>query len=110
MKLINTSGKRGFFQVLHASRAAQAAMSTLRSGKATSDEPENEHPDSEQWVYVVAGSGLAVVGKRRAKLAAGSLLLIEKGEKHQIRQAGRGELVLVNLYVPPAYTKSGEVR
>ena len=110
MKLIKTNGKRGFFQVLHSTRSAQAAMSTLRRGKATSDEPENEHPASEQWIYVVSGTGQAVVKNRRVKLSPGSLLLIEKGEKHQIRQSGPRDLVLLNLYAPPAYTASGELR
>ena len=35
------------------------------------------------------------------------LILIERGEKHEIRNNGRSLLRTLNFYVPPAYTKSG---
>ena len=50
MKQIKITGKRAFFEVLHSTRNAQVAISALRKGQATSDEPTNEHPGSEQWV------------------------------------------------------------
>ena len=110
MRLINTGKKRSLFTVLHATRDAEAAMMTLRPGQSTSDEPENEHPRCEQWVFVLSGTGRAVVGKRRAALKANSLLLIEKGEPHQITNTGRTPLVTLNFYAPPAYTKAGDLK
>jgi mannose-6-phosphate isomerase-like protein (cupin superfamily) len=110
MKHLRTSKHRGFFRVLISARAAQAAMMVLRPGQSTSDEPENEHPRSEQWLYVISGSGRATTGKRRVTLRAGSLLLIEQDEPHQITAGGRVPLVTLNLYAPPAYTRQGDVR
>lgn len=110
MKHINTSKKRGMFQVVLESRSVQAAMMTLQKGQSSSDEPENEHPKAEQWIYVISGTGQAIVGKKRSKLTAGSLVLIEKNEAHQIKQTGNEPLVTVNFYAPPAYTEDGEVR
>lgn len=86
---------------------------TLRPGATSDDEPSNEHPDCEQWLFVISGSGEAVIGKRRGSLrrialAANSLLLIEKGELHQIKNTGRRALVTINFYVPPAYNADGE--
>jgi mannose-6-phosphate isomerase-like protein (cupin superfamily) len=98
------------FDVLHATRAAQAAMMTLRPGQSSSDGPENEHPRAEQWLFVVKGSGRAIVGKNRVQLKANSLLLIEKGEAHQVTNTGRRAMVTLNLYVPPAYDDDGNVR
>jgi mannose-6-phosphate isomerase-like protein (cupin superfamily) len=74
----------------------------------TSGEVGNEHPRSEQWVHVLSGSGHARAGKGRAALRRGTLLVIEKGEEHQLVNTGRAPLVTLNLYVPPAYTRSGE--
>lgn len=37
-----------------------------------------------------------------------SLLLIESGDRHEIRTTSRGLLRTVNSYVPPAYTASGD--
>jgi mannose-6-phosphate isomerase-like protein (cupin superfamily) len=110
MRLISTRGKRKLFNVLHATAGAQAAMMTLRPGQASSDEIENEHPRSEQWLFVVQGSGRATVGRRRAALRAGTLLLIEKGEPHRIVCTGRQTMVTLNFYIPPAYRADGEVR
>jgi mannose-6-phosphate isomerase-like protein (cupin superfamily) len=42
------------------------------------------------------------------RLKAGSLVLIERGDRHEIRNTGRTLLKTLNIYVPPAYTKSGE--
>ena len=82
-------------------------MMVLRPGQDTG-EPENEHARSEQWLYVVSGSGRALVNKRRVLIKEGSLLLIEKGEIHQVKNTGRVPLATINLYVPPAYTEVGE--
>jgi mannose-6-phosphate isomerase-like protein (cupin superfamily) len=81
----------------------------LEPGQSTG-EPDNEHPRSEQWLLVLAGSGRALANKQRVALRKGSLLIIEKGEVHQVTNTGRQRLVTINLYVPPAYTSSGEVR
>jgi mannose-6-phosphate isomerase-like protein (cupin superfamily) len=111
MQLLNTSSrKRQLFDVLTQTRCAQAAMMTLCPGQSSSDEPENEHPKAEQWLFVLTGSGRAIVGKRRVALKEGSLLLIEKGELHQITNTGREQMVTFNLYCPPAYDADGEVK
>jgi mannose-6-phosphate isomerase-like protein (cupin superfamily) len=110
MKLIQTSRPRGFFKVLTSTRETQAALMVLKPGQATSEAPENEHPRSEQWLFVISGTGRATVGRRNVGLRAGSLLLIEKGEKHRIRNSGRKPLTTLNWYAPPAYTNDGNVR
>jgi len=113
MKHIKAGTKRGEFEILTATRSAQAAMMTLRPGGTSDDEPSNEHALSEQWLYVISGTGEATIGKRRGslrriKLAERSLLLVEKGELHQIKNTGRAALVTINFYVPPAYGPDGE--
>ena len=45
-------------------------MMTLQPGGTSDDEPSNEHPRSEQWVFVLSGTGEALIGKRRGQLAA----------------------------------------
>jgi mannose-6-phosphate isomerase-like protein (cupin superfamily) len=108
MKHIKTGTTRSFFKVVASTRSSQAAMMVLPPGES-SEEFGNEHPQSEQWLFVVSGSGRARVEKRRLAIKENSLLLIEKGEKHQITNTGRRPLVTVNFYVPPAYTKDGEL-
>jgi mannose-6-phosphate isomerase-like protein (cupin superfamily) len=85
-------------------------MMTLQPGGSTGERVENEHPNAEQWLFVVSGTGRAMVGKRTLKIVERSLLLIEKGEPHKITNTGRSPLVTLNFYIPPAYTKAGDVR
>jgi mannose-6-phosphate isomerase-like protein (cupin superfamily) len=108
MQLIKTGKSRREFEIIAASRSVQVAMMTLRPGGTSDDEPSNEHRRSEQWVFVLSGTGEATIGKRhaqlrRVKLAENSLLLIEKGELHQIKNTGRKLLRTINFYAPPAY-------
>jgi mannose-6-phosphate isomerase-like protein (cupin superfamily) len=56
---------------------------------------------------VLSGSGVAVIGRRERCLKAGSLVLIERGTTHEIRNTGRTPLKTLNLYVPPAYRPDG---
>jgi mannose-6-phosphate isomerase-like protein (cupin superfamily) len=110
MKLIKTGKKRGELQVLAKTKTAQAAMMTLKPGGSTGEHVENEHPNAEQWLFVISGTGRATVGRRTVKLTTNALLLIEKGERHKITNTGRSPLVTLNFYCPPAYKKSGDVK
>ena len=83
---------------------------TLRPGATSSERSSNEHGWAEQWLYVVAGSGVARVGRLSVKLHEGSLLLISKHEPHVIENTGRTNTVTVNIYAPPAYRHDGEPR
>jgi mannose-6-phosphate isomerase-like protein (cupin superfamily) len=110
MRHIKTRSKRGLFKFLAASDSAQAAMMVLRPGQKSSEEVENEHPHSEQWLFVVSGTGTARVGKGKVALAENSLLLIEKDEPHQVENTHkRRPLITLNVYIPPAYDEKGEV-
>ncbi len=74
----------------------------LRPGQRTGGD-DNVHPDSDQWLYVVSGSGVAVVEGHRVNLDAGTLLLIEAGETHEIINDSTEPLMTVNVYAPSAY-------
>ena len=51
---------------------------------------------------------MAIVEGERAELREGTLLLIQRGETHEIRNTGTGPLRTLNVYVPPAYTAEGD--
>lgn len=90
------------FHVLAQSGRSQAAIMVLAPGESTGGS-DNEHPTSDQWLYVLAGEGEAVVNGERVALLLGSLLLIEAGETHEIRNVGERPLETLNVYAPPAY-------
>jgi len=70
--------------------------------------PDNVHKGADQWLYVERGIGEAIINGHPYPLEAGSLILIVRGDKHEIRNSGRSSLKTLNFYVPPAYTSDGE--
>ena len=109
MKHLKTAPKKAGFHVVLDTPSSQAAYMTLAPGES-SGPFENEHPHSQQWLYVIEGTGRARVNKRRIPLTRGSLLLIDRNENHQITNTGRGKLVTLNIYVPSAYKADGELK
>ena len=90
------------FDVVLETADAQAAVMTLDPGESTGG-PDNRHESSAQWLYVVAGEGEAVVEGEVVGLAPRTLLLIDRGEAHEIRCTGDAPLRTLNVYVPPEY-------
>jgi len=95
------------FRVAIGNRRSQAAEMVVKPGKGEGDS-RNRHRGADQWLFVQSGRGLAVVNKRSYKLSPGTLLLIEKGDEHEIRNTGRTLLKTLNFYVPPAYDAQGD--
>ena len=58
----------------------------------------------------MSGTGIAVVNGERVSLRRGTLLLIDRGDRHEIRNTGKTALRTLNIYLPPAYTADGEER
>ena len=94
------------FRVIPGNPRAEAAEMVIEPGDSEGDS-ENRHRGADQWLFVLAGTGVAIVDQRRVRLRPNVLLLIERGEKHEIRNTGRVLLRTLNFYVPPAYTRAG---
>jgi len=94
------------FRVAIGNRQSQAAEMVLKPGASEGD-PDNRHHGADQWLFVVSGTGTALVNRRPHKLKPGMLLLIERDDKHEIRNTGKVELKTLNFYVPPAYSPAG---
>ena len=90
------------FRVAIGNRRAQAAEMVIAPGKAEGGR-DNRHRGADQWLFVISGTGVATVKDRRYALRAGSLMLIERGDRHEVRNTGRGLMKTLNVYVPPAY-------
>jgi mannose-6-phosphate isomerase-like protein (cupin superfamily) len=95
------------FRVAIGNRRSQAAEMVLAPGDSEGG-PDNRHRGADQWLYVLSGTGTAIVNGKRRALRAGSLVLIERGDTHEIRNSGRTALRTLNFYVPPAYTTDGD--
>lgn len=101
MELVQLDPSSGF-EILAGTGRSQAATMALAPGTSTGG-PDNRHPESDQWVYVISGDGSAVVEGTERELGAGSLLLIEAGEAHEIRSAPDRSLQTLSIYAPAVY-------
>jgi mannose-6-phosphate isomerase-like protein (cupin superfamily) len=95
------------FRVMLGNARSQAAQMTLAPGETEGDS-DNRHRGADQWLFVVSGNGEAVINGHSYPLREATLLLIERGDRHEIRNSGDGPLRTLNLYVPPAYTDDGK--
>ena len=95
------------FRIVLGNKHSQAAQMTLGPGEAEGG-PDNRHKGADQWLYVVSGTGEATVNGERVELREGTLVLIERADKHEVRNTGKGPLRTLNVYVPPAYTDDAE--
>jgi mannose-6-phosphate isomerase-like protein (cupin superfamily) len=95
------------FRVAAGNARSQAATMTLAPGESEGG-PDNRHRGADQWLYIESGTGVALVAGQHVTLKAGALVLIERGEAHEIRNTGRTPLKTLNVYVPPAYTVDGD--
>ncbi|HEY6618355.1 MAG TPA: cupin domain-containing protein [Steroidobacteraceae bacterium] len=94
------------FRIAIDSARAQVAEMVIPPGDAEGDS-HNRHRSADQWLYVVAGTGQATINGKPLPLRAGTLLLIEHKDRHEIKNTGRGLLRTLNFYSPRAYTKQG---
>ena len=95
------------FRVAFEVRKAQAAEMVIAPGGSEGG-TDNRHRGADQWLFVVSGSGVATVEGKRVPLRAGKLLVIEKGERHDVRNTGRTLLKTLNFYYPPAFEAEGD--
>lgn len=85
---------------------SQSAVMVLAPG-ATEGSPDNRHKGADQWLFVIEGTGIAVINGHQVSLKAGTVLLIEAGDRHELRNTGRSLLKTLNVYLPPAYRSDG---
>jgi mannose-6-phosphate isomerase-like protein (cupin superfamily) len=90
------------FRLSVANSRSQAAVMVLAVGGKEGGS-DNRHQGADQWLYVVEGSGVAVINNHKTSLKPGKIILIEAGDRHEIRNTGRSLLKTVSIYVPPAY-------
>jgi mannose-6-phosphate isomerase-like protein (cupin superfamily) len=89
-----------YFEVAMETEAAQAAEMTVEPGRRVGG-PENHHSESDQWLFVVSGTGVATVDGTEERIEAGDLVCITAGERHGIENDGDEPLKTVNFYTPP---------
>jgi mannose-6-phosphate isomerase-like protein (cupin superfamily) len=102
MKIQNIREHQHFFEVLQTAKASQTAIMVLRPGQE-SGEKGNEHPKSEQVLFVVDGTVEAEINDERATLQSGDVVIVPAKAAHRFWNDSDAAAVTFNVYTPPAY-------
>jgi len=90
-----------FRRVLWTGEHTQLVIMTIPPGGEIGEEV---HDENDQILSFVSGGGKAVISGRDKKVAAGDVVVVPAGKKHNFLNEGPNPLVLYTVYGPPDHT------
>ncbi|HEX5540754.1 MAG TPA: cupin domain-containing protein [Micromonospora sp.] len=93
-------GSPDFRRVLWTGKYSQLVIMTIPPGGEIGEEV---HEDTDQLLTFVSGVGAATVDGTRKKVAAGDLVAVPAGTRHNFVNTGPNPLVLYTVYGPPEH-------
>jgi mannose-6-phosphate isomerase-like protein (cupin superfamily) len=91
-----------FRRVLWTGKHTQLVIMTIPPGGEIGEEV---HPDTDQILTFVSGIGEATVSGQSRKVAAGDLVVVPAGRKHNFVNVGPNPLVLYTVYGPAEHAE-----
>jgi mannose-6-phosphate isomerase-like protein (cupin superfamily) len=89
-----------FRRVLWTGEHSQLVIMTIPPGGEIGEEV---HPDTDQILTFVSGTGEARVSGSTKKVAQGDLVVVPAGTKHNFLNTGENPLILYTVYGPPEH-------
>ena len=89
-----------FRRVIRTGAHEQVVLMTLGEGESIGAEV---HATTDQLFVFMDGTGEARVGGETMPVAAGDLVFVEAGTRHDIVNRGSSPLRLITVYAPPAH-------
>ena len=62
--------------------------------------PAHSHPNSEELIYIITGSGKVMIEGEVGEVKAGSAILFEQGKVHMLRNSGDTEMKVIFFFAP----------
>lgn len=81
-------------------RDSQVVIMSIPAGSEVGSEVHN---DVDQNLLFVAGTGKAVLNDEESPIAAGTLVVVPRGTKHNFINTGSEDLKIVTIYAPPRH-------
>ena len=91
-----------FRRVLWTGEHSQLVIMTIPPGGEIGEET---HPDTDQILTFVSGTGKATVSGAEKNVAAGDLVVVPAGLKHNFVNTGPNPLILYTVYGPPEHSE-----
>ena len=102
MSVLNVRESKSWFSVLQTGDVSQTAVMSIGPGEQSGPK-ENEHPRSEQVLYVIEGELEAEIGERSFTMRAGDSTIVRRDVPHRFTNRTQEPALTFNVYAPPAY-------
>lgn len=80
--------------------AKQLSVCVIRVMPGETVRPAHSHPNSEELIYIITGSGKVMIDGEVGEVRAGSAILFEQGKVHMLRNSGSEEMKVVCFFAP----------
>lgn len=102
MSVVNVRESKSWFSLLQTGETSQTAVMSIGPGEESGPK-DNEHPQSEQVLYVIEGELHAEVGDRAFLMRAGDSTIVRREVPHRFTNRSPQPALTFNVYSPPAY-------
>jgi len=81
-------------------KAENCSVCVIRVSPGDRVRPAHSHPEGEEVIYVMTGSGRVLVGGDVSSVRAGSVVLFPQGKPHMLHNTGSDEMKVVCFFAP----------
>ena len=86
--------------------AVHCSMCMIQIAPGQTVKPAHSHPNGEEVIYIISGSGKVMVDGNVEAVNAGSAVLFPQGKVHMLSNTGAEEMKVVCFFAPPSELKT----
>ena len=81
-------------------RANNLSVCVIRVLPGETVRPAHSHPNGEELIYIIKGSGKVMIENEVGEVREGSAILFEQGKIHMLRNTGNIEMKVICFFAP----------
>jgi quercetin dioxygenase-like cupin family protein len=86
--------------------AVHCSMCMIQIAPGQTVKPAHSHPNGEEVIYIISGSGKVMVDGKVEAVQAGCAVLFPQGKVHMLSNTGDEEMKVVCFFAPPSELKT----
>jgi quercetin dioxygenase-like cupin family protein len=86
--------------------AVHCSMCMIQIAPGQTVKPAHSHPNGEEVIYIITGSGKVMVDGRVEDVTAGCAVLFPQGKVHMLSNTSDEEMKVVCFFAPPSELKT----
>ena len=81
-------------------KAKNLSVCVIRVLPGETVRPAHSHPNSEELIYIIKGSGRVMIENEVGAVKEGSAILFEQGKIHMLKNTGEEEMKVICFFAP----------